>query len=331
MALLVPLEHHGEALSQVVLAAFIGDRACFALADGRALFMDAGGKAAAVSVHDGLLAAARTHDGQAIVSGGEDGRICRLGADGVVDELHVMKGTWVDRIACGHNGAVAAASGRSGIVIGPDGSVQEFSCERTIEGLALAPKGARLAIARYNGGELRWLSRLDEPQFLEWSGAHTAILFSPDGRHVVTTMQENALHGWRLTDMKHMRMTGYPAKVKSLSFSAKGKWLASSGAPAAITWPFSGKDGPMGKAPREIGSMGGNMVSCVCFHPSEEVLAIGYADGLVLAVSLANEREAVLRQPGGGQITSLAWDEAGRRLAFGTDDGAAGLVDIAAG
>ena len=80
-------------------------------------------------------------------------------------------------------------------------------------------------------------------------------------------MQENALHGWKLADAKHMRMTGYPAKVKSLSWSAKGKWLASSGAPAAIVWPFQGKDGPMGKAPLELGTRGDTMVTCVACHP----------------------------------------------------------------
>ena len=74
-------------------------------------------------------------------------------------------------------------------------------------------------------------------------------------------MQENALHGWKLADGKHMRMTGYPAKVKSLSWSAKGKWLASSGAPAAILWPFQAKDGPMGKAPMELGTRGNTMVT----------------------------------------------------------------------
>ncbi|MGO8126994.1 hypothetical protein ACC728_39845, partial [Rhizobium ruizarguesonis] len=55
------------------------------------------------------------------------------------------------------------------------------------------------------------------------------------------------------TEARHMRMTGDHSKVKSLSCSFKGKWLASSGAPAAIVWPFQGKDGPMGKAPLVLG------------------------------------------------------------------------------
>ena len=89
-------------------------------------------------------------------------------------------------------------------------------------------------------------------QELPWKGSHIGITASSDGRFVVSTMQENALHGWRLADGAHMRMTGYPAKTRSVSWSADGKWLATSGADAAIIWPFVTKDGPMGKPPLEV-------------------------------------------------------------------------------
>ena len=123
-------------------------------------------------------------------------------------------------------------------------------------------------------------------------------------------MQENALHGWKLADGKHMRMTGYPAKVKSLSWSAKGKWLASSGAPAAIVWPFQAKDGPMGKAPLELGTRGNAMVTSVACHPSQDIAAIGYDDGMVMAVRFADAKEVLLRRPGKG---ADHLDDVGRR------------------
>lgn len=331
----MPLTHSlkdlPEGAGQVERAFFLGGRAVFLHAGGTASFLekDGTGGLPAASLHEGLLCAAT--DGRVACTGGEDGLVCLLTAAGDRKVIAELPGKWIDRIAIGPGGVVAAASGRMGVIIEPDGSQQGFACERAMEGLAFAPKGRRLAIARYNGAELRWLSRPDDQQFLEWSGAHTGALFSPDGRYLVTTMQENALHGWRLADMKHMRMSGYPAKVKSLSFSHNGKWLASSGAPAAIVWPFSGKDGPMGKAPKELGSMGGNMVSEVAFHPGEEVLAIGFEHGLVLAVRVADNREAVLREADGSAITSLGWDDTGICLAFGTLEGAAGFVNIAEG
>ena len=81
----------------------------------------------------------------------------------------------------------------------------------------------RIGVARYNGATLHFPAAEGRPVELEWAGAHTGIGFSPDGAFVVTTMQENALHGWKLADGKHMRMAGYPAKVKSLSWSVKGE------------------------------------------------------------------------------------------------------------
>ena len=123
-------------------------------------------------------------------------------------------------------------------------------------------------------------------------------------------------------------MTGYPAMVKSLSWSPKGKWLASSGAPAAIVWPFAGKDGPMGKAPLELGTRANIMVTQVAFHPAEEVLAIGFIDGMILAVRIADSKEALLRRPGKGAITSMGWSANGKLLAYASEAGDCGVIDI---
>jgi len=188
----------------------------------------------------------------------------------------------------------------------------------------------RLGVARYNGATLHFPATEGKPSELEWAGAHTGITFSPDGNFLVTTMQENALHGWKLADGRHMRMAGYPAKVKSFSWSAKGRWLATSGAPAAIVWPFQGRDGPMGKAPLELGTRGDMMVTQVCCHPSDDIVAIGYSDGMILAARFADAKEVLLRRPGKGAITAMSWDGEGRRLAFGSEAGDCGVVDISA-
>ena len=154
------------------------------------------------------------------------------------------------------------------------------------------------------------------------------MIFSPDNKFLVTAMHEPAMHGWRLADNRHMRMSGYPAKPRSMSWSATGKYLATSGANAAVLWPFQAKDGPMGKPPLQLGGREVLATRVAC-HPKEEMLAIGYQDGMVLAVRFADAEEAVMRRPSGGPVSALAWDDAGGRLAFGTEQGAAGVVTIA--
>ena len=325
MPSVAPLDTDPESLGHVEWAGFINDNPVFAGVCGAVhLLAD---RHRVIEVHSGLLAACPSVDGKTLLTSGEDGRVCAIDGAGGLEILAEHKGRWIDRLAAGPSGAIGYAAGKTATVL-TGGTSKEIACERSIEGLAFAPKGMRLAIARYNGVELHWINTASPPQFLEWKGAHTGAVFSPDGRYVVSRMQENALHGWRLADGRHMRMTGYPTKVHSVSWSAKGKWLATSGAPAAITWPFSGKDGPMGKAPKELGSMGNLLVTKVACHPQEEIVAIGYEDGMVAAVRIEDGKEALLKRAGKGAISALNWDGQGWRLAFGSAAGEAGIIDL---
>lgn len=322
MPTVAPLDLDGHCL----YARFIGGIPFFAMADGTIHRLDNGTRTA--TAHDGLLSVTLSFDGKSLTTGGEDGRVCRIDADGTMSELAHIPRKWITAVASGPGGIVGFASGRSAWVRTSDGKVKEFTQERSVEGVAFAPKGQRLAIARYNGASLIWTGTAAKPVDLEWKGAHIGVIFSPDGRFLITSMQENALHGWRLEDARHMRMTGYPAKVKDWSWSAKAKWLATSGAPAAIVWPFAGKDGPMGKAPLELGLRGDSMVTAVACHPSEDIVAIGYNDGMVLLVRFADSKEVLLRRPGKGAIASMGWDDQGQRLAFGSETGDCGVMDI---
>lgn len=323
MPTLAPLDLDGHCMA----AAFLGDVPYFALADGSLHWLDHGHKT--TQLHDGLLCIAAELQGDSFVSGGEDGRIVRFRNDGSAETLAENPGKWINCIASGPQSSIAYGVGRSSFVRTSDGTIVEFAEERTVEGLAFAPKGMRIAAARYNGVSLHWPAARAAALDLEWKGAHAQVTFSPDGNYVVSVMQENALHGWRLKDGKHMRMTGYPAKVRSISWSAKGKWLASSGAPAAIVWPFTGKEGPMGKAPLELGTRGDTMVTSVACHPSDDVVAIGYADGMIIAARFNDQKEGLLRRGGKGPISTMNWNKRGMQLAFGAQTGECGIIDLA--
>lgn len=321
MPTVAPLDLDGHCIAAV----FLGGVPHFALADGTIHRLDHGHKT--LAVHDGLLCATLDQTKTRLITGGEDGKVCASAGE-TTEVLAEAGRKWISSVASGPQGAIAYAAGRSAFVRFSDGRTKEFQHPRTVEGLAFSPKGMRFGVARYNGVTLHFPATDGKPTELEWAGAHTAITFSPDGNFVVTAMQENALHGWKLADGKHMRMSGYPAKVKSMSWSVKGKWLASSGAPAAIVWPFQAKDGPMGKAPLELGTRGNSMVTAVACHPSQEVAAIGYDDGMVMAVRFADSKEVLLRRPGKGAVTSMMWDDEERRIAFGTETGDCGVIDI---
>ena len=106
-----------------------------------------------------------------------------------------------------------------------------------------------------------------------------------------------------------------------------GKWLATSGSEQLVLWPFQSKDGPMGKQPQMYAAFAVRVVSVAC-HPKQEVVAVGYADGTILLVRLDDGAEVLAKKPGAGAVSALAWDATGMLLAWGTEDGAAGIIAL---
>ncbi len=313
--------------AHVVRAAFLEGEPALALADGVVLLGEAGAQRRALAHPYGAILVARS-DRKRLVTGGDDGRVVTIDAKGSLHEIANEKGRWIDALAM-RGGAIAWAAGRKGSARDEAGAVKSFEAPTTVRGLCLLPKGYRLALAHYDGVSLWFPNAAAEPSRLEWKGSHLDATVSPDGRFLVTSMQENALHGWRLADSRNMRMTGYPGKTRSLSWSHDGHWLATSGADACVVWPFKDKDGPMGKPPRECGVRAAR-VTQVAFHPRALVVAIGYADGLVLLCRLGDAAEILVRAPGEGAVSALCWDATGARLAFGLESGDAGLLTLPA-
>ncbi len=278
------------------------------------------------TLHDGGVLDVRS-DGKRLLSGGDDGRVVELSAEGEVQVRAEHKGRWIDRVALGPDGAVAYSAGKTAYVLPAKGEARSLEVASTVGGLSFAPKGLRLAVAHYGGVTLWYPNLVDaKPDLFGWKGSHLGVAFSPDGRFLVTTMQEAALHGWRVSDGGHMRMTGYPARVKSFNFSADGKWLATSGSSEVILWPFASKEGPMGKQPSMIAPSSTARVSSVACHPKDPVVAVGYEDGMVLMARISDGAEILLRAPDGSPVTATGWRADGGAVAFGTANGSAGIV-----
>jgi WD40 repeat protein len=123
-------------------------------------------------------------------------------------------------------------------------------------------------------------------------------------------------------------MSGYAAKVRSMDWSAGGRWLATSGSDQLILWPFQAKDGPMGKAPQLLAPAGQKVATVAC-HPKQDVVAAGYEDGLLLLVRIEDGAEIIAKRPGAAAVSAIAWNSTGSMLAFGCEDGEAGVIDLA--
>ena len=329
---------HRDLDAFVVAACFdrSGATAAFALGDGSVHLVGIADKQnwRKLAVHDGAaLALSPDATPTGFVSGGDDGKLRRIAADDQVATIADFRGKWVEHVASHPGdkgkGLIACSIARLVQVFDQSGQkLKEFPHPSAVTGLVFDAKGKRVAASHYNGATLWFVAaKVDSPRKLEWKGSHTAIAMHPDGDAVVTAMQENALHGWRLSDNQHMRMSGYPAKTEALSFTRNGKWLASSGADAMVLWPFFG-GGPMGKAPIELAGGDGVICTQVAAHPQQEMVAGGFTDGLVVLAEINSSRILPIAPPEHGAVSALAWSHDGTHLAFGTEQGFAAIIDL---
>ncbi len=293
-----------EAVPVAVTA--VGDTAFTAWGDGRIRAFRPGAEPTVLSVHRGAILSMAAEASGTILTGGDDGRFCRVAAGGVT-ELADFPRKWVDHVAAGAGGVIACSVGREvRIFDGPRREVVQVPS--TAGGLAFDRRGGRLAVAHY-GGVTIWSreKRGWKPMRLKWAGSHTGVSFSPDDRFVMTRMQENALHGWRLRDKADLRMSGYPQKVKGWVWAGKLPWLATTGADQAILWPFDGAQGPMGRGPTQVAWGGHGYVTAICALPGHEAVLAGYTSGAVVFSEIDQIAEPrAVKRPTGAAVALLA-------------------------
>ena len=314
----------------VAAALFVKEGAAFALGDGSVRFE--GGET--VQAHDGAVLCAAVHpSGEGVVTGGDDGLLVWSRPSGA-QTLADLKGRWIDAVdASPATGLIAFAAGRELQVrdTADAAFARTFKHERSVAAVAFDPKGRRIAAATYGGAAL-WYARIadQKPAMLKWAGSHVGLVWSPDGKFLISSMQESALHGWRIADSRDMRMGGYPTKVKSLAFLMNGMMMATSGAQGAVIWPFGGANGPMGKQAAEVGYDQSAVVTRIAAAPAGKLVVAGLDDGRVWTAALERQGLSHIKSEKGAPITALAISADGTRLAWGDEEGGAGVAAVPA-
>jgi WD40 repeat protein len=315
---------------EIIALAFAGDALLIAAGDASVTGLARDGAVAwrRADVHAGALLCASVGPGGDFFTGGDDGAVQRINAAGEVAAFARVKG-WVDDLAASKK-RVAVACGKQALVYDGDGEKRAaFDHPVRVAGLAFDPDGRRIACAHLDGATIWFAANPDSRgKTLTWKGAHLIVGWSPDGKFVLTGMQENALHGWRLQDGSHFRMSGYPAKIRNLSFTFDAKQCATSGAPEIVLWPFDKPTGPVNQAANVVGQMGAPCTRVAC-HPTRPILAAGDAAGEVAVQAVSGQGRPILVSAAhDAPITALVWSRDGARLAFGDANGGAGMVDF---
>ena len=83
----------------------------------------------------------------------------------------------------------------------------------------------------------------------------------------------------------------------------------------------------MGKQPR-LWRPPSICIEAVACHPKQGVTAAGYGDGMVLLGRIDDGAKISAKKPGDAPVTALAWSADRLFLAWGAENGEAGIVDL---
>ena len=157
-------------------AAFVDGVPALVLSDGALLIGDPD-EQKRVAAHPDASILIATSDGKTLLTGGDDGRVVAVRADGSFEGVADEKGKWIDAFAL-RGEAYAWSVGKQVRARDEGGTVKTWSAPTTARGLAFQPKGFRLAATHYNGVTL-WFPKVEgTPQTLEWKGAHRRDLLA---------------------------------------------------------------------------------------------------------------------------------------------------------
>jgi WD40 repeat protein len=215
---------------------------------------------------------------------------------------------------------LAASAGRDFALLNPDASVRHAfkPAPKTITALAWQPSGGCVAVA-YFGGVCLWDADdfIAQKEFPYANGIH-ALVWSPDGRWLVSGNQDPSVHLWLPEQDQEFHMSGYEGKVKHLAFDHTSRWLATSGGSDACIWDCSGA-GPEGRAPLMLPHDA--PVCALAFQHNYGLLATASQDGGLVLWSPERKQplRATVRMP--SPATKLAWSPDDQFLAVGAENG----------
>jgi WD40 repeat protein len=271
-----------------------------------------------------------------LASGGQDGKIKFWDLGRNAECLAVAGGAtqrcaWVERLAWHPKEPLLATSaGRVVRLWSPDGALRrEWTDHKsTVSDLAWRPGGRELAVSAY-GSVTFWSPDADTPlKKFEWQGSVLVLAWSPDGKLLATGDQDSTVHFWNYGTGQDLQMSGYPVKVRELSWDATSRYLATGGGPIVTVWDCDrGGKGPAGSTPQQLQGHDG-LLAALSFQRTGPLLASGGQDGAVLLWQPGKYRTVLGKSEVGGEVTQLTWSPDDRSLAVGCATGRVAVYEV---
>ena len=278
----------------------------------------------------GTTALSWSPGGRILASSGQDGEVKLWNvATGQLVKTLVGGSAWVERVTWSPDGTLLAAAAGKKVRLWDTagGLVREYGDHpSTIADIQWKPGTRELASAAYGQIALFHPDRAEAVRSLKWKGSQLVLAWSPDGQHLATGDQDSTVHFWIMKTGEDLMMSGYPTKVKELSWDFTSRYLATGGGSMPCVWDVSGK-GPAGTKPLQFEGHKAR-VTGLAFQHSGPLLASGGADGQVILWHPGRHKRPLAKTQADSGITRLDWSPADQRLGVGTESGAVRAYDL---
>ena len=253
------------------------------------------------------------------------GRINTLTAGGISVHMTAKAPEAIAVLAASPDGkTVAFACGGQVYIAAKDAAAPcSIPAASTVTAMAFSPDGLTLAVA-YANGISRWaMQALDYPPIeTPLTGAPTGLTWHPEGAWLTATI---AGGGFYLIDtvQNHATHRGdFPSPVRHAVFNGTTNTVIASGAFRVAAWDLADAAGVL------TGKPGLVLVNATATSPNRNLVATGYANGLLSLAEIGRPSEILLREDTGAGITAMAWSAGGTYLALAGSDGSAALVEF---
>jgi WD40 repeat protein len=268
-----------------------------------------------------VLSVKWSFEGKHLAAGGRDGTL-GIWQGGSARSL-VALGRWVAAIswrpdrpvlaaAAGSDVYIldAAGSGKGAHLLHP-GYVNDVAWERSGDLMAASVGG----ISFYDPDE----TGRGPSAFAASSGTILKLALSPDGELLAGGKSNGAVVIWQLEGGPGTVLTGSSGGVELLSWSSDGRRLAVAAIDELTIWNC--RDGEILAEGLVHCPVPGGCPGGVAFHPWKQLIAWGGEGGAVSIWNPTQASEAVAEHSLDSDITCLAWNPLGDRLAVGTSAG----------
>lgn len=254
-----------------------------------------------------------------------DGRINSLTPGGIAVHIAARASSAITSLVAMPDGkTVAFAAGdQLHISAANSDSGRVFDLPAPVTVLAISPDGGTLAAA-FPGGLACWsLANLDAaPSQIALPGTALGLTWHPSGAWLSAALGTDGFALIQMADKQVQHRGNFPAPVLQTAFGASTDAVVASGAFRLAAWSLQqGESLVTGKA-------GLVLIAAVAASPNRNLVAAGYANGLLSLAEIGRPTEMLLREDTGAGVSALSWSANGSYLAVAGSDGSAALVEF---